>query len=87
MPTLDEYSRIDKERYRIKQLIDSIYHHSLNPYIANVNRREVLDALFAFFTNENVVVISKQQLRVYEEMEKLSINQFKLTPDSVMKKE
>ena len=85
MPTINEMMAIDKGKLRIKQLVDSIYHYSLHDYIADANRRDVLDKLFDFFTNENVAVISKQQLRVYEEMERMTLDQFMLKSNPIIK--
>lgn len=65
---------IDKDRLRAEQVTQTIYHHILRDYIADVNRREVMENLYKFFKDSDIAIISKSKLRKYEEMEKTILN-------------
>lgn len=59
---------------QIKQIVANIYHHILRDFIAHANECEVLDSLYRFYTESDLILISKQQLRVYQELEKHSLD-------------
>ena len=72
--SLNERIKTDQEHYRIVQLVNAVYHTMLRDYIANANEREVLENLYNFFTDSDLTLITKQQLKVYQELEKLTLN-------------
>lgn len=59
--------------YPARHIADNIYHHILRDFIAHANKHEVLDRLYKFYTESDLTIISKQQLRVYQEIEKTVI--------------
>lgn len=70
----DQLMRIDTNENQINQIINTLYYHGLRDFIAHVNEHEVLDMLYRFYTESDMTLIPKQQLRVYQELEKLSLN-------------
>ena len=72
--SLNERIKIDQEHYRIVQLVNTVYYTMLRDYIAHANEREVLENLYNFFTDSDLTLITKQQLKVYQELEKLTLN-------------
>lgn len=66
--------KIDATDHQIRVIVNTIYHHILKDFIAHANEREVINRLYNFYTESDVTLISKQQLRAYQEMEKLSLN-------------
>ena len=78
----------DSERHRIYQLVQRLYHSILRDYIAHANEREVLDALYKFYTECDVTLISKEQLKVYQKMEELTLSgSFLKANDGILPKE
>lgn len=73
---------IDIERHRVDQIILRLYHSILKDYIARANEREVLDALYKFYTESDVTLISKQQLKVYQKMEELTLSAHLINKES-----
>ena len=72
---------IDKERANIERAVQTIYHHILRDYIAEVNRREVMNNLYNFFKDGDIVIISKPEWRQYQEWQKTLIdNMMKANP-------
>lgn len=65
---------IDKERLQIKLIVETLFRNTLSRYVADVNRRDVMDSLYEFFEKSEVIIISKQQLKIYQELEKTIIN-------------
>jgi len=65
---------VDKERQQINIIVNFLFHDVLHQYIAYVNRRDVVCSLYEFFEKSEVTIISKQQLKVYQELEKTIIN-------------
>ncbi len=65
---------IDKERQQINVIVNSLFHNVLHNYVAHVNERDVMYRFFEFFEKSEVAVISKQQLKIYQELEKTIIN-------------
>lgn len=61
------------EDHQIRMVVSTLYNHILHDYIANANERKVLEALYRFYTESDLALISKQQLRVYQELEKASL--------------
>lgn len=61
---------IDKERLQIKLIVETLFRNTLSRYVADVNRRDVMDSLYEFFEKSEVIIISKQQLKFYQELEK-----------------
>jgi len=79
---------VDIERHRVDQIILRLYHSILKDYIARANEREVLDALYKFYTESDVTFISKKQLEVYKKMEELTLSgSFLKTNDGILPKE
>lgn len=79
---------IDIERHRVDQIILRLYHSILRDYIAHANEREVLDALYKFYTECDVTLISKEQLKVYQKMEELTLSgSFLKANDGILPKE
>ena len=72
--SLNERIKIDQEHYRIVQLVNTVYYTMLRDYIAYANEREVLENLYNFFNDSDLTLITKQQLKVYQELEKLTLN-------------
>ena len=70
----EEVLKIDAERHQINQITQSLFHNALYQYIADANRYDVLNSLFEFFDKADAAVISKQKLRYYQELEKLSLD-------------
>lgn len=70
--------QINAEDHQIRMVVNTLYDHILRDYIAQANEREVLEALYRFYTESDLALISKQQLRVYQELEKhnLSLSAF-----------
>lgn len=64
----------DLADHNIRIIVNTLYNHILRDYIANINERNVIDALYKFYTESDVTLISKSQLRVYQELEKLSLD-------------
>lgn len=73
---------IDAERHQLNQIVQSLYHNALHDYIANANRRDVMDKLFDFFEKAEITLISKAQLKIYKELERLTIEANFLKPNS-----
>lgn len=65
--------KIDADDCQIRIIVNTLYHHILCDFIANANEREVFDRLYRFYTESDITLISKQQLRVYQELEKVSL--------------
>lgn len=64
---------IDAEKQRIQQIVTSLYHNVLRDYTAYANRDDIMEGLYKFYTESDVTLISKAQLKQYEQMEKLII--------------
>ncbi len=64
---LDASLKIDKEQYQVRQIINSLYHNILRDYIAHANERE-------FYTESDVTVISKDEVRKYRELDKFVLS-------------
>lgn len=69
----------DAERSQAEQAVNFIYHNILRDYIAEANRREVMSNLYNFFKNGDIAIISKPQLKVYQELEKLAVDSSLMT--------
>lgn len=69
----DTRIKLDFADHQIRIIVDTICHHVLRNFIAHANEREVIDSLYRFYTESDVTLISKQQLRVYQELEKHSL--------------
>lgn len=74
MNTIEQRLKIDADNNQIRMIVNTLYHHILHNYIAPANERQVLDNLYKFYTESDVTLISKQQLRVYQELDKYSLN-------------
>lgn len=61
---------IDKEECQTRQLVNRLF-YLIQPYIADTNQRNVMGLLYEFYTNADITLISKTQLKQYQEMEKL----------------
>lgn len=61
---------IDKERIAIERAVQTIYHNILRDYVADANRREVMNNLYNFFKDGDIVVISRPEWRQYQEWQK-----------------
>ena len=70
MKAIDSILTIDKNRVIADQAAQTIFHHILRDYIAEANRREVMGNLYNFLIDGDIAIISKHQLKVYQEMEK-----------------
>lgn len=66
---MDSILNIDKERNQLYQLTQRLFHNVLHDYIAQANRRDVIDSLYEFFDKAEVALIPKQQLKIYQAME------------------
>lgn len=66
---------IEKETtdYQAQRIVNQLYDHVLLDFIAHANEREVISRLYKFYTESDLILISKQQLRVYQELEKHSL--------------
>ena len=71
---IDQRLKIDKDSHQVRMIVNNLFHHILERYIARVNERDVIDDLFKFYTESDLTLISKQQLKVYQEYEKTVIN-------------
>jgi len=65
---------IDQEKFCIERVVTALYHNVLRDYTAYANRDDVMNGLYKFFEYSEIAVISKVQLRQYEEMKKLIID-------------
>lgn len=61
---------IDVEANRTRHLVMMLYHNILHDYVARANEQDVLEGLHKFFTENDIAVIPKMQLKQYQEMEK-----------------
>lgn len=64
----------DDSNHQVGKIINFLYHNVLRDYIAHANEQEVLDRLYKFYTESDLTLINKQQLKIYKELEKLSLN-------------
>lgn len=73
--------KIDADDHQIRLIVNTLYNHILRDYIAHANERKILNNLYRFYTESDLILISKQQLRIYQEIEKLSLraNSFDIT--------
>lgn len=69
---ISEHLKIDKDDYQVRNIVNRIYHNILRDYIAHANEREVLDGLYKFYTESDLTLINKKQLKIYQEYEKLA---------------
>lgn len=74
MNAADTRQQINAEDNQIRMVVSTLYNHILRDYIANVNEHKVMDMLYRFYTESNLALISKQQLRVYKELEHQSLS-------------
>lgn len=65
--------KLDLADHNIRIIVNTLYNHILRDYVAHANERDIIDALYKFYTESDVTLISKQQLRVYQELEKHSL--------------
>lgn len=72
--TLSKRLEADQEHYRIMRLVNVLYHNILRDYIAPTNERDVLENLYKFYTDSDITLINKNQLKVYQELEKHQLN-------------
>jgi hypothetical protein len=77
---VDSILKINHERAQIERAVQTIYHHILRDYIAEVNRREVMGNLYNFLKDGDIAIIGKAQLKQYQEIEKtvLSVDLLKV---------
>lgn len=66
--------KLDSEEHQVRQIVYFLYYNILRDYIGRANEREVIDDLYKFYTESDLTLISKQQLRVYQELEKTVIS-------------
>lgn len=59
--------------HQIRIIVNTLYNHILRDFIAHANEREVINSLYRFYTESDITLISKQQLRIYQELEKHSL--------------
>lgn len=71
---------IDRERAQVERAVQTIYHHVLRDYVAEANRREIMSNLYNLFIDGDIAIISKPELRQYQEMEKNILSIDMLTP-------
>lgn len=79
---IDQVLRIDTEKRRVEMIVNAIFHNILRDYTAYVNRNEIMTNLYKFFTESELTLISKVELRQYEEMKKLTLDIDMLKPNS-----
>lgn len=76
---------VDKEHQQITLIVNTLYHNILRPYTAHANEREVIEGLFDFFKKSEITIISKHQLKVYQELEKTIIDASMFKANSPLK--
>ncbi len=72
---------IDRDEYQIRQIVNRIF-YLIQPYVAHANEREVMELLYKFYTEGDLTLIHKQQLKIYQELEKLMIDRSLTAPNN-----
>lgn len=74
--------KLDAADHQIRIIVNTLCYHILHEFIAHANEREVIDSLYRFYTESDMTLISKQQLRVYQELEKHSLSAFDIKKEN-----
>lgn len=72
--TINRRLKLDDEEYQVRRIVNFLYHNVLRDYIGRANERDVIDNLYKFYAESDMILIGKQQLRVYQELEKHSLD-------------
>jgi hypothetical protein len=70
---------INRDEQQLRKLMMRLQ-HMLHRQIAEVNHRQVFDELEDFFTDANIVIMSRDQFNIFKEYEKNLLNMNSIFP-------